>query len=93
MSLDEIEIAKLRWETKEEFRLANLPPWEQPDAKEHPCDTPEEEDSSQVPESEDEEEDDRERFRYDGPNMPLSYGVPVKENDEELAVYIGGDCV
>jgi hypothetical protein len=30
--MDEIEIAKLRWETKELGRLENLPPWEQPDA-------------------------------------------------------------
>jgi hypothetical protein len=34
MSIDEIEIAKLRWETKELGRLENLPPWEQPDTKE-----------------------------------------------------------
>jgi hypothetical protein len=61
MSMDEIEVAKLRWETKEEFRLANLPPWEQPDAP-------------------DEEQDGNEK-------------ETESEDDEELAVYIGGDCV
>ena len=56
--MDEIEVAKLRWETKEQFRLANLPPWEQPDAPD------EQEDSQQATDSE--EEDDEELAVYIG---------------------------
>lgn len=57
MSMDEIEVARLRWEEKERFRLSNLPPWELPDAEEQD-DEDEEEDSSQAPESEEEDDED-----------------------------------
>ena len=58
MSLDEIEVAKLRWETKELGRLENLPPWEQPDA-------PEDLDENEE-DTESEEEDDEELAVYIG---------------------------
>ena len=74
MSMDEIEVAKLRWETKELGRLENLPPWEQPDA-------PEEESPIEGKYDEDDDE-----FETDA--LPES-----EEDDEDLAIYLGGDCV
>ena len=48
MSLDEIEVAKLRWETKQLGRLENLPPWEQPDAPDEQEDEESNEDDEEL---------------------------------------------